>query len=90
MSLKGYWELTIGDFLDCIEGYRRRLQQEQELQDSVNYLLGQYISYAVNDPKKYPKNPFLSKNTKANTDYMLSPEQHELMARAKYGKNGNT
>lgn len=30
------------------------------LQDSLNFLLGQYVSIGVNNPKKYPSAPLLS------------------------------
>ena len=37
------------------------------IQDSLNHMLGRYIGYAVNDPKKYPKEPFLEEDKSDGT-----------------------
>jgi len=44
-----------------------------QVKDQLNYYLGQYISVGVNNPKKYPKVPFLEKSNKpkeTNNDYL--------------------
>lgn len=45
----------------AFEGYGIRVKNQMELLDSTNFVLGQYIAYAVNDPKKYPDKPFIAK-----------------------------
>lgn len=37
-----------------------RRKRENEQADFLNHVLGSYIALAVNNPKKYPKKPFLS------------------------------
>lgn len=36
---------------------KKEKQRLKEI-DNLNYLLGKYIGYAVNDPKHYPDKPF--------------------------------
>lgn len=74
----------MGEFLDCIEGYRDRIEQQQLMQDQLNHLLGQYCMVAFNEPKKYPNRPILSE-TARDKNHMMTPEQHENLARARYG-----
>ena len=40
---------------------------------------------AFNQPKKYPNKPILSETTAEDKGHMMTPEQHENLARAKYG-----
>ena len=51
--------------------------------DLNNYNLGKYIAYAVNDPKKYPKKPFLYnidvKKKKIGEDVMSDEEMEKMM-----------
>lgn len=58
-----FWELTIGEFYDCMDGYEARLEATAKLQDRLNYLLGQYVGMAVNasDKHPYPREPFLAR-----------------------------
>lgn len=43
--------------------------------DLNNYNLGKYIAYAVNDPKKYPRVPFLQEER--DEDRIMSNEEME-------------
>lgn len=61
MSIPEYWELTPREFEKVIKVFEQRSQERAREQDAQNYLLGKYIAYAINDPKKYPKKPFLDK-----------------------------
>lgn len=45
----------------CFEGHKEKIEEEMKLKDSLNHLLGKYIAIGVNNPKKYPKKPFLAK-----------------------------
>lgn len=55
--------MTIGEFYDCVDGYKKRIKANMEIQDSLNHILGGYISTGVNAPKKYPKKPALQKKS---------------------------
>jgi len=75
--------LTWGDFQDCLEGFNERLKLNRRLEDALNHALGRYVGIAVNDPKKYPKEPFYANDERkanvANTD-----EERARIARLKY------
>lgn len=58
--------------------------------DIANHLLGQYISIGVNNPKKYPKEPFLARQEKKMLpadDNALAKLASSLGARMN-GRNG--
>lgn len=61
MSLNEYWGLNPKQFQKYINVYKLKQEQSLQEQDYLNYLLGQYIAYSFNNPKKYPKKPFLQK-----------------------------
>jgi len=44
-----------------------------------NYNLGKYIAYAVNDPKKYPKKPFLSELNSLGKKEMTDKEMEDMV-----------
>ena len=48
--------------------------------DMNNFNLGKYIAYAVNDPKKYPKKPFLAKREEVGK-IMSNEEMDKVMRR---------
>ncbi len=47
--------------------------------DALNHLLGRYISYAFNQPKKYPGKPFLDGEEKLKD---MSDEEMERVMKA--------
>ena len=54
--------------------------------DELNFLLGKYIGFAVNDPKHYPSKPFTdTRNTELEP---MTDEQMEKMARRNTIKMG--
>ena len=54
-----YWSTTPRDYLRYLEVYNKLEETRAREMDYNNFSLGKYIAYAVNDPKKYPKKPFL-------------------------------
>lgn len=46
--------------------------------DFLNHILGKYIGYAINDPKKYPSKPFLYEEVKKE---VMNDEQMERKMR---------
>lgn len=66
----------------------REKERIQEI-DYMNYLLGKYIGYAVNDPKKYPRKPFLDKiELEQKKPRVMSSSDMERIARANTLKLG--
>lgn len=75
--MKEYWEMQPIKFEKYINAYVEQKEREAEEIDIANYNLGKYIAYAVNDPKKYPKKPFLHKQ-KAKKE-MTDEEMDKVM-----------
>lgn len=50
-----------------------------EKTDTLNHLLGHYIAIAFNQPKKYPRLPFLIKETVSTADVMSDDEMERMM-----------
>jgi len=76
-------------FKKYLKVYVRKEEERAKEMDSNNFNLGKYIAYAVNDPKKYPRRPFLDKRTEVE-DKMMSAEEMERMARLNTVKLGGT
>jgi len=76
--------MTWGEFADCLEGFNRRLEYERQGQDALNHLLGRYVGIAVNNPKKYPKEPYLSDERKRESITTHTDEERIMIARMKY------
>jgi non-canonical (house-cleaning) NTP pyrophosphatase len=72
--------LTIGQFFDCIKGYENRFEKSRRQTDFLNHILGSYISVAVNNPKGYPKHPFLEKGH-SGAMRRMTDEEMALMAK---------
>lgn len=81
-----FWELTIGQFKHCIDGYSNHLESEAKQTDQLNHILGQYIRTGVADvfsgSNKYPEKPQLSTTKKPKQ----SIESFMQMAKQQYGK----
>jgi hypothetical protein len=66
----------------------QKREKERVLEiDFLNFLLGKYVGFGVNDPKKYPRKPFLEKKASEEPREMSS-EDMERMARANTLKLG--
>jgi hypothetical protein len=61
-----------------VKGYEQRMKLRAKEHDALNFLLGRYIGVAVNDPKKYPKRPFLDEEVEQRD---MSASEMERMAK---------
>lgn len=86
MSLEYYWTLTPKQFEKYAKVYHDKEKERVEEIDYMNFLLGKYIAYACNDPKKYPNKPFLQDNEEETRD--MSLEELERQARLNTIKMG--
>jgi hypothetical protein len=84
LDLNYYWELTPKQFLKHIRVFNEKEEARVKEVDSLNFLLGKYIAFAINEPKKYPKEPFLSKKT----GRIMKAEEMEEMAKRITKKTG--
>jgi hypothetical protein len=68
--------------------YKKKEEARVREADMNNYNLGKYIAYAVNDPKKYPKKPFLERKSETGRK-MSAEEMEEVMKRNTIILGGN-
>lgn len=85
LSLPYYWSLNPKQWLKYVKVYNEKEKQRIEEQDALNYVLGKYIAYAVNDPKHYPSKPFTQKTTQLEP---MTDEEMERQARRNTIKMG--
>lgn len=58
-------------------GNKDRVQQDMKMHDNLNHILGNYMAFAVNDPKSYPKKPLLHKSLENIQTKELTIEQQQ-------------
>lgn len=61
LNLLYFWQLTPNQFKKYVTVYQEKEKNRVIEQDFLNHILGKYISFAFNDPKKYPRKSFLNK-----------------------------
>lgn len=85
LDLHYFWTLTPKQWIKYVRVYNEKQKNEVRLKDQLNFMLGQYIGYAVNDPKHYPKKPFMETDTDLKP---MTDEEMELQARRNTIKMG--
>ncbi len=61
LDLHYFWSLNVKQFQKHVKAFNEEEKRKFEQQDALNFLLGEYVAFAFNNPKKYPKKPFLEK-----------------------------
>ena len=78
VSYAEHWNTNPKIFEKQLKAYQERLQEA----DMLNHLLGKYIAYASNNPKKYPKKPFLGYSFGEKKEKrVMSDEEMERIAK---------
>ena len=85
LDLHYFWSLNPKQWAKHIKAYTEKEQARLKEVDTFNYLLGKYIAFAFNDPKKYPSKPFLENNTDLKP---MTDEDMEKQARRNTIKMG--
>lgn len=85
LDLHYFWSLNPKQYAKHIEVFNKKEQLRLKEIDLFNYLLGKYIAFAFNDPKKYPSKPFLENNTDLKP---MTDEEMEKQARRNTIKMG--
>lgn len=85
LDLHYFWSLNVKQYMKHLRVFNQKEKQKFKDRDGLNYMLGQYIAYAFNDPKHYPKQPFTEKNTDLKP---MSDEDMEKQARRNTIKMG--
>jgi hypothetical protein len=75
LSMAEYWTLTPNQYIKCRKAFNERERYDMEVVDTLNYFLGQYITYGFHNPKKMPKKPYTHKTTlKPMTDSQMEKQ----------------
>lgn len=56
--MEDYWKESPKQFVKRIKVFEVEEKRKFEEADTLNFYLGKYVGFAVNDPKKYPRVPF--------------------------------
>ena len=83
-----FWKLNPKQFNKYVKVYSQKTKEQAQQTDRFNYMLGQYIAFAFNDPKKYPKKPFLEEVQQEQKDDEMSADEMEKMAKFNTVKKG--
>ncbi len=85
LDLHYFWSLDVKQYLKHVRVYNQKEKERIKEKDGLNYMLGKYIGFAINDPKHYPSEPFLEKDTELKP---MSDEEMEKQARRNTIKMG--
>lgn len=72
-----------------VDEKQRVMREEMKRTDILNYELGKYIGFAVNNPKQYPREPFRSKSDQPQpvkrqgmSDEEMEAKMHKLFEKS--------
>jgi hypothetical protein len=85
LDLHYFWTLTPKQWEKYVKVFIEKEKQRLKEVDTLNYLLGKYVAYGVNDPKHYPSKPFTEKDTDLKP---MTDEEMERQARRNTIKMG--
>lgn len=85
LDLHYFWSLNPKQWAKHIKVFNEKEKQRLREKDLFNYLLGKYVAFAFNDPKKYPDKPFTEKDTDLKP---MTDEEMEKQARRNTIKMG--
>ena len=85
LDLHYYWSLNPKQWAKHIKVFQQKENQRLKEKDLFNFMLGKYVAYAFNDPKRYPSKPFTEKNTDLKP---MTDEEMEKQARRNTIKMG--
>ena len=78
LDLHYFWTLNPKQWEKYVKVFNEKEKQRLKEVDTLNYLLGKYVAYGVNDPNHYPSKPFTEKDTDLKP---MTDEEMERQAR---------
>lgn len=81
LDLDYFWGLNPHQFNKHIKVFNRKEENRIKEIDRMNHELGQYIYFAFNDPKNYPKQPFMSASEPSGPTVMSDDEMEQAAIR---------
>lgn len=89
LDLDTYWnKIDPAQFEKYIKVYQEKAKEKAIEQDMQNYNLARYIAIGVNDPKKFPREPYLAKELKGEEDKVMTAIEMEKVAESMTYKLG--
>lgn len=85
LDLHYFWSLTPKEYTKHVKVFNEKEKQRLKEADLLNFMLGKYVSWAMNDPKHYPSKPFTEKDTNLEP---MTDEEMERQARRNTIKMG--
>lgn len=85
LDLHYFWTLNPKQWEKYVKVFNEKEKQRLKEVDTLNYLLGKYVAYGVNDPNHYPSKPFTEKDTDLKP---MTDEEMERQARRNTIKMG--
>lgn len=85
LDLHYFWTLTPKQWAKYVKVFNQKQELRLKELDSLNYILGKYVAFGVNDPKHYPSKPFTEKDTELEP---MTDEEMEKQARRNTIKMG--
>lgn len=85
LDLHYFWSLNPKQWEKYIKVFNEKEKDRLKELDTLNYILGKYVAYGVNDPKHYPSKPFSDKDTDLKP---MTDEDMEKQARRNTIKMG--
>ena len=85
LDLHYFWTLTPKQWAKYVKVFNQKEQLRLKELDTLNYILGKYVAFGVNDPKHYPSKPFSDKDTDLEP---MTDEEMEKQARRNTIKMG--
>ena len=85
LDLHYFWSLNPKQWEKYVKVFNEKETQRLKEVDTLNYILGKYVAYGVNDPKHYPSKPFTEKDTELKP---MTDEEMEKQARRNTIKMG--
>ena len=85
LDLHYFWTLTPKQWAKYIKVFNEKEKLRLKELDTLNYILGKYVAFGVNDPRHYPSKPFSDKDTDLEP---MTDEEMEKQARRNTIKMG--
>lgn len=85
LDLHYFWSLNPKQWAKHVNAFNEHEKQRLKEKDLFNFMLGKYVAYAFNDPKRYPSKPFTEKDTDLKP---MTDEEMERQARRNTIKMG--
>lgn len=85
LDLHYFWTLTPKQWAKYIKVFNEKEKIRLKELDTLNYILGKYVAFGVNDPRHYPSKPFSDKDTDLEP---MTDEEMEKQARRNTIKMG--